>query len=106
MSQPNYADGQTVTATEFRLSNTAATNSIIELKVSLTVPGIAPISFLNFGADGSLILPPGADENLAPLMLFVVNPLMPRGTYEFHSRIVNPVTGKMVSQDLNTFDIL
>lgn len=106
MSQTSYGDGQVVTATEFRLSNTAATNSRIELKVSLTIPGIAPLSFLNFGADGSLILAPGADQNLAPLMLFVVNPLMPRGTYEFDSRLVDPVTGKMVSEDLNTFDIL
>jgi C1A family cysteine protease len=105
MNKTTYTNGDTVSATEFRLQNTGSTPASVELKVWLAGPGIAPIQLLNLGANSSFVLPAGFDQNLGPLSLFVVSSGLPRGDYEFSSRMVNPVTGALISEDLNAFAI-
>jgi glucose/arabinose dehydrogenase len=103
MSNSRYLEGETVTATEFRVENTRATIAKVELKVWLKVPGLQPISFLNLGGDGSALLPAGTNQNLGPFSLFAVTSGSIRGTYEYSSRLVDPVTGGLLSEDFNTF---
>lgn len=85
------------------MKNLGTVTTKVELKVWLTIPGMAPISFLNLGGDGSLTIPTGANQNLGPLTLFNVTSSFPRGDYQFNSRTVDPATGAQISEDLNTF---
>jgi hypothetical protein len=105
MNKSTYIDGDTITASEFRLQNLGTTPTVCELKVWLGVPGIAPISVLNLGADGSFTIPAGFNQNFGPLNLLTVSSGLPRGAYEFSSRVLNPVMGNILSEDLNPFVI-
>jgi hypothetical protein len=71
----------------------------------LGAPGIVPIGLLNLGPDSSFVFPAGFDQDLGPIDLFTISSALPRGSYEFSSRVVNPTTGKTVSEDLNGFVI-
>jgi DNA-binding beta-propeller fold protein YncE len=105
LNQTSYVLGETVTASQFRLENPTSVAAAVEIKIWLKMPGMTASSILNLGVDGSLALPAGFDQNLGPLSLFVVNASMPLGFYEFSSRIVDPVTGLLISEDENTFEV-
>ena len=105
MSQATYVDGETVTAQVFRFSNTTDSAVATEIKIWLGVPGLAPLSVVNIGADGSFLLPAGTDLNLGPLPLLPVTPGLPRGDYEFSCRMLDPVTGALLFEDINTFEV-
>lgn len=106
MSKSTYVVGDALTATEFRLRNQGTTAQACELKVWLIVPGIPPIGFFNLGSDGSFVIPAGFNQNFGPLtLLSKITDSVPKGNYEFDSRMVNPVTAQFLSQDLNSFVI-
>jgi hypothetical protein len=105
MSQAIYVNGDTVTATTLRIVNPSAGPVSIELKIWLGWPGGPPISVVNAGADGSVILPAGLDLDLGPVSLFSVIPGTPRGAYEFSCRMLDPVTHKFLAEDLTPFAI-
>lgn len=103
LGKPVYTNGETVTTKECRLKNPRSVAATVELKVWLHFPGMAPFCFVNLGADGSFVLPPGLDQNFGPVTLMTVTPSLTRGAYELSSRMVDPVTGRLISQDLNSF---
>jgi hypothetical protein len=105
MSQTSYVTGQQVTAPEFRIRNTSSSSAAAEIKVWLEIPGAQPISLINFGSDGSLVLPANFDMNLGPVTLFVVSAGIPSGNWALNSRTLDPVTGALLSEDLNPFSI-
>ncbi len=105
LSQSSYGAGETVVASEFAIRGNAATSVAIEWKVWLRVPGIAPLSYVNVGADGSFILPAGTDAELGPIDVFTVEPGFPRGTYHLSCRVLDPVTGETHAVDDNAFEI-
>jgi hypothetical protein len=105
MSQPVYDNGNVVTATTLRFANQGTATVPVEIKTWLEVPGSPLISFLNVGADGSVQLPPGYDQNFGPAQLMVVTPAFPRGTYTFNCRFLDPVTGESSFLDENPFTI-
>jgi hypothetical protein len=105
MTGSAYLTGEVVTARVFRFANGNAMTVPIELKIWLGLPGIAPVSFVNAGGTGSLSLPPGFNQDLGPLPLFTVTPGSPRGAYELGCRILDPVTGRLLAEDLNPFTI-
>jgi hypothetical protein len=100
-----YINGETIMATEFRIKNLGSLPVKTEIKVFILIPGMEPVSVLNLGSDGSVELPAGMNQNLGPFSLFAVTAEMPRGTYEFSSRLLNPVTGELQSEDLNSFTV-
>ncbi len=104
MSQPIYTAGDTVTASVFRLANQGASPVSVEWKVWLETPSGPSISFINLGADGTFVLPAGFDQDFGPLPLFPAAGL-PTGTYELSTRVLNPVTGELLSEDLNVFEV-
>lgn len=104
MNASSYSNGQTVTATEFRLVNPGPATPA-EVKVWFDVPGLAPISLFNLGADGSFVVPAGFNHDFGPMNLFVVVAALPRGNYGFNSRLINPTTAALISEDLNPFTI-
>ena len=103
MSQTTYFNGNIVTASEFRLKNETAQNEKVEVKVWLRIPGMSPISILNLGSDGTFVVAANFDQNFGPITLFQMGLEMPSGTYEFSSRMVDPFTGKLISEDPTTF---
>lgn len=98
-------DGDTVTASVFRLANPGAEAIAVEWKSWLEGPGFDPIPLINAGADGSLVLQAGLDVDIGPVPLFTVAPATPRGRYEWNCRLIDPVTGETGSTDVNFFDI-
>lgn len=104
MNKASYSNGDTIAATVFRLQNLGLAVAS-EVKVWLGVPGIDPIGVFNIGSDGSFMIPAGFDHDFGPFTLGTVTAALPRGTYEFSSRIIDPVTGIVWSEDLNPFMI-
>jgi hypothetical protein len=49
-----------------------------------------------------VVFPAGLDVNLGPLPLLPAAGL-PMGQWEFSCRILDPVTGKLLAEDLNGF---
>ena len=105
MSQAVYVDGETVTASVFRFANATSAAVTIELKTWLGLSVDVNIPLLRLGSDSSFILPPGADFNLGPLPLVPVTAGLPRGQYELSCRMLDPVTGELLTEDLNLFDV-
>jgi hypothetical protein len=97
--------GESIVWTEFRLRNPGAAAVNVESKVFLIIPSIEPISIVNLGADGSFALPGGLNQNLGPLTLLSITSSLPRGVYEISSRLLDPVTGQLFTEDLNTFTV-
>lgn len=113
LNQTTFVDTNTVIAT-IQVRNDGAVEVPIEVKIWLDVapppppaPPIPPHSIINVGADGSVSLRPGFTTGPAPVDLFQfrVEPGFPRGQYGFGCRIIHPVTGRLITEDLNPFTI-
>ena len=94
-----------MTATTLRLANPGPDTVAVEWKVWLGIPTSPPLSLINIGADGSLVLSPGFDFDLGPIDLFLAEALPPGPGYELSCRVLDPVTGALMSVDLNPFTI-
>lgn len=105
MSQEVYANGETVRVSQFRAANPGALPVTVEAKVWIGLPAGPPISHINAGHDGSLVFTPGMNLNLAPIDLAVVSPGLPRGAYTFGCRLIDPVTGATIQEDIAPFRI-
>jgi hypothetical protein len=69
------------------------------------MPDNNPISILHLGSDGSISLPGGYNQDLGTVSLFKVSSSFARGTYEFSSRLSNPFTLEVLSEDRNYFTL-
>lgn len=98
-----YADGQSVVFAELRLRNPRPIEALVEIKLWLTAPGRLPLPIVNLGADRSFRLPPNADYVMPGQVIFSVAPAHARGTYELNARVLDPVTGRKLNEDLNSF---
>lgn len=103
MSKDTYVNGEAVTAIAALLENQGSLDAKVELALWLEYPGLEAISLLNLGADGSFILPQNFSQDLGPFTIFTVSASFPRNSYALNSRMVNPVTNKLLSEDLNPF---
>jgi hypothetical protein len=105
MLQTSYIDGETVTIDVMRFANQTSNPISVEMKMWLGFPN-GSISVINVGADGAVVLPAGFDRDLGPAPLFVVSPSMPRGGgYEFGCRMLDPVTGRLLMEDREFFEL-
>jgi uncharacterized protein (TIGR03437 family) len=105
MTQNIYTLGQMVTASRYRLKNPRAAPAFVELKVWWEDSRLVPTRVVNQGADGSYVLPANFIYDFGPVSIFQVSSSMPPGNYEFSSRVIDPVTGELLSEDLNPFAI-
>ena len=103
MSQRTYHIGDTVRTSASWLSNASSHDRIVELKTWLVAPGFAPIGVGEPGTDGSFVLPAGFDQDFGPLSLFEISADMPGGTYRLNARVIDPVTGDILHEDINPF---
>jgi hypothetical protein len=124
MTKSVYAEGEMVTAQVLRIANLAENPAAIELKIWLTLDSTSS-SLVNDGSDGRFVLPAGFDTDVGPLdlggnwaaasrSLGFRPPVTPAhvpkeagspGSYEFSCRILDPVTGELLSEDRNPFEI-
>ena len=79
MSQPKYANGETVTAQGLRVANRVTTSVSIKALIWLARPDQVPLFRVNLGANGDLQLP-----------------AFPRGAYAFNCRMLDPVTKRLL----------
>lgn len=103
LSQDVYMNGNVVTVPVFRFTNPTSAPVATEVKAWLGGPGGTLLSIINAGANGLVTLPAGLNTNLGPFNLFQVSPAIPRGTYEFGCRILNPITGAALSASVKSF---
>ena len=62
------------------------------------------IDLVSIGPDGSFQLPANFDANLT-LTLFTVDSSLPKGNWGLNSRVADPTTSALLSEDLNPFVI-
>lgn len=107
LSQDVYFDGDVFTADVFGLANPTlgAEPAAVEWKVWLEPPSQPPLSFLNIGSDGTLVLPGGLDVDLGPVSFFTVISGMDRGFYSLNCRLIDPTTGEQKALDINVFEV-
>jgi hypothetical protein len=105
LSSALYAAGGTVSVPVLRIANNTTAPLATEIKAWLSVPGAAPVTLINTGADGSVQLPAGYDVNLGPFNLFTVTAGIPRGGYELGCRILDPKTGASLAHGSYAFVI-
>jgi len=104
MSQATYIDGETITADVFRIANLTGAPVSTEIKIWLGVPGLPPVD-VSLGATDIFLLPDGMDIDLGPAPLLPVTAALPRGSYEFSCRYLDPITGRLLMEDRNFFDL-
>ncbi|PYV17190.1 MAG: hypothetical protein DMG07_06410, partial [Acidobacteria bacterium] len=87
MSQADYTSGDTVAAREFRVRNPTSRAVKIRLRVWLKDPMAREIDLIETGSGGALWLPAALDVDL----------------WQFDSRVREPRTGLLLSEDRNPF---
>lgn len=105
LDQATYTAGDTVTAASRRLTNPGADATAVEIKTWLDRPELPPVSILSAGADGSVVLPAGFDQDFGPMALASVTVDTPLGPHALNCRLLDPVTGETLSVDINQFEI-
>jgi len=103
LNKSTYVNGDVIDVAVFRLANDGASAVPIEMKVWIEPPNGSVVSRLNSGADGSIVLPAGFTKNLGGFSLGTVIAQAPRGTYLFNCRLLDPGTGRLLSQSLAPF---
>jgi hypothetical protein len=87
-------------------ANASATGRAVEAKVWIARADGMLFSAINVGADGQNFLASGF-ENLLPLSpLFTVDASTILGDWEVGCRLLDPITGETLAQDLDTFQVL
>ncbi|HEY7171480.1 MAG TPA: hypothetical protein VH417_11575 [Vicinamibacterales bacterium] len=103
LNKSAYVTGDAIGVPVFRLANDGAAAVPIEMKVWLERPNGSVSPVLNSGADGSIVLPAGFTQNVGGFSLGTLTAQAPRGTYRFNCRLLDPATGRLLSQSLTPF---
>ncbi len=105
LERQTYRPGQTVKADSFWISNPSQQKLKVELKTWLELPGISPISIGNVSTDEVIALGPEFSQEYGEIQLFKVAKTSPSGACEFNARLLDPATGDILSEDVNSFSI-
>jgi hypothetical protein len=106
VGKSSYVNGETVTLTEFGPSNLGSSPATCRLQVWVSAPSIGIVTLIDVGSDGTFALPANTDLNFGPMTLFTVSATFPpKGSWSFNSKVTNPTTGAILSEDLNPFTI-
>jgi hypothetical protein len=101
----NYTYGDMVSLSQLKIANQTDKTATLELKLWLEVPGKDPLSVLSMGADGTLMLTPGADMSFEAFRSFKVSEDLPAGTYTLKARAIDPATGQTFYENASSFEI-
>ena len=103
LNKYTYVAGDAVSTTDFKLRNPGTKSRPVEIKLYLVMPSGDITGLVSFGADGSIALPPAFNQPLGSITIMAITPSTAKGTYEFSSRIVDPASGKLIGENINTF---
>lgn len=96
---------ETVTADSWRLANPGQGAEAVEMKVWLGVPGFSNVLDRERRGRRLVGLSRGFRLRVRPRRPVRALSGFPLGTYEFSCRLLDPVTGETVSEDLNFFEV-
>lgn len=105
LNKISYVSGDKVIAKVFRIANNNPHPMPVEVKVWLEAFMMPPVSLINKGADGKLILPADFEKDFGPISLLTITNTMPSGMYGVNCRMLDPVTGALLEDDMNQFNI-
>jgi hypothetical protein len=92
----------------FSISNPSDQSREVELKTWIALPALLPIS-LNVAADADdedvLVLDPGLNREYAVPSALEISPEAPLQSARIGTRLLDPVTGRILSEDINPFCI-
>ena len=103
MSQQTYVTDDEVVVTGIRITNSGLEPVPVEIKTWHERPGLPSRTLQITDIMGAL--PPESDQDFGPLPLFPVTVDTPRGIHEINCRLLDPVTGAILSSDKNPFEI-
>jgi hypothetical protein len=105
LNKTTFVNGDQVIAKIVQVTNPSSKPQSIEFKLWFTVPQSSPISFANGGADGSVVLPAGFNQNVGPLSMFTVTSGFRQGAYALNCTFLDPVTGAPLALSGTPFTI-
>jgi hypothetical protein len=100
-----YKRGDTVQLYALGISNPSEQNRAAEPKAWIAFPQMQPISLGIPYADEMLNLAPGFNTNYGTTPIMKISSTSPSGIVMVGARLLDPVTGNLLSQDLNSFSI-
>ncbi len=98
MSVPAYSEGDIISVSDLAVRNTADREVSVQLKVWLEARGIEPVPLMRVGADGSLLVPAGAELHFYRPRDLAVTASLPRGDYALRCRVLDPATGQILAE--------
>jgi hypothetical protein len=104
LERQSYQRGETVNVAAFWVSNPSTQSSDVEVKTWIALPGLLPIP-LDLGAADMLTLVPGFAQDYGATSVLRLSANAPAGTGEVNGRLLDPVTGSMLTEDINPFTI-
>jgi hypothetical protein len=106
MDRAAYSAGDTVTARSLLISNPSGLSRSVELKTWLVIPDLEPIPLNVEEATGLFTLPAGTALDIGPVSFFDILSDLPAGTWQLGARLVDPVTGDLIAEDMNSFTVV
>jgi hypothetical protein len=105
MDRTADSPGDTVTERSLLISNPSLLGRSVELKTWLVNPDLEPIMLNVEETAGLYTLPPGMALDLGPVPFFNILSDLPAGTWQLEARLVDPVTGDLIAEDMNSFTV-
>ena len=100
-----YGTGDTVTLAEMRIVNLGGQAVSVRFQLEIQPAAGPPLVLMDRGADGSLQLPSGLENDFAPIPLLTVPAGAPRGDYEMVCRLSNPMTADVLAEQRVPFTL-
>jgi hypothetical protein len=105
LARTSFRQGDTVRTGAFWITNPTAQQRDVEVKTWMEFPGTLPAP-LDLIPQDELSLVPGFSNNYGVLTLLKISRTAPSGTIGANARLLDPVKGDVVSEDLNSFTII
>jgi len=95
-----YTTGEQVVLSTLRYANQTGAPLPTRLRLQISFETLFTGDLVDVGAGGGFSLPAGADLQLGPLPLLVVQAGMPRGSWAFRCALEDPLTGDVLAEDV------
>jgi hypothetical protein len=105
LNQSSYQRGDTVEIKSLWISNPSQEPQSVEAKTWIALPGMQPVSLTVQNAADSISLSPGINQDYGTTPILIISGISPAGSGIVGARLLNPITGEIVSEDLNVLTI-
>lgn len=104
LSKATYATDETITINSMRVRNPASSPTRVRVRIWLKVPTFGEVALADIGSDNSFSMPGSVDAAVGPIPLITLTSTFPpRGNWELNSRVSNPTSGAVLTEDINPF---